>query len=179
MPSTPGCLLGILSQWEPGLLQNAPSHLDLSLSISNVLLKFLIHTDKTETQTSWIVYLWPLQVAHLPVPNKPALWGATPQRNQPSGPFCFLSTSLRYSSSSRSVSLLKGFGPVVLTMTFGWYSFSMIALDAVTSSPWQGKRQHICNWAVTAELNCCRGYKATKNRTGKQPGKCSMALLLD
>lgn len=53
----------------------------------------------------------------------------------PSPPFCFCSTSLRYSSSSWSVRLLKGLGPVLLTITFGWYSFSMMALDAVTSSP--------------------------------------------
>lgn len=59
-------------------------------------------------------------------------------RNLPSGPFCFRSTSLRYSSSSRSVNLLKGFG-AVLTITRGWYSFSIIAFDAVTNSPWISK----------------------------------------
>lgn len=53
----------------------------------------------------------------------------------PSGTFCLSSTSLRYSSRSWSVNLLKGFGPVLLTTTRGWYSFSMMALDAVTSSP--------------------------------------------
>lgn len=53
----------------------------------------------------------------------------------PPGPRCFRSTSLRYSSSSRSVSAVKGLGPAVLTMTWGWYSFSMMALEAVTSSP--------------------------------------------
>jgi hypothetical protein len=62
------------------------------------------------------------------------------QRHSPSEPFCFRSTSRRYSSSSRSVSVLKGLGPVVLTITWGWYSFSMMALEAVTSSPCRPKR---------------------------------------
>lgn len=65
---------------------------------------------------------------------------ARAREHSPSEPFCFRSTSRRYSSSSRSVSVLKGLGPVVLTITWGWYSFSMMALEAVTSSPCRPKR---------------------------------------
>lgn len=70
-----------------------------------------------------------------PPHSHPGHRGAAGRAHPPPGPLCFRSTSRRYSSSSRSVSAVNGLGPAVLTMTCGWYSFSMMALEAVTSSP--------------------------------------------
>lgn len=69
------------------------------------------------------------------------------------------------------MSLLKGFGPVVLTMTLGWYSFSIIALDAVTNSPWLKVKTGLSPINLETVANTSglkqKQYSVIKNKTQK------------